>query len=116
MIADALLAKVATGAAIGAIVLSVVLGVRLAVVQQNLDACNKDRSELSGKLELQGQELDDWKTAWQVAQEKGAAAAARARQASEAGRVRGEQLQAQILAGAAKDCASAMPELRKGWQ
>lgn len=109
-----MIAAAALVAGLGA--LCVILWLRVATVQSDLDTCGKQRAELTGKVELQSQEVEDWKIAAEVAQEKADAATAKARQASQAGKARAEQLQAQILAGGGKECSAAVLELRRGWQ
>lgn len=96
--------------------LCVILWLRLATVQSDLDTCRTQRAELTGKVELQSQQIEDWQLAAEVAQEKADAAAKRARQATNDAKAKGEELQRQILAGAGTSCDDAMAKVRAGWK
>lgn len=97
-------------------ILSVVLWLRLASVQGDLDKCAQQRSELRGKVELQSQEVADWKANADAAYETGQEAAKKARAVAKVQADRADALQARILAGADKSCGEAMGEIRQGWK
>lgn len=106
----ALAAVVALGA------LCVILWLRLASVQSDFDTCTKQRSELIGKVELQSQEVNDWKIAADAAFESGQEAAKKAKALAKVQADRADALQARILAGAGKSCGEAVMEIRQGWK
>jgi hypothetical protein len=97
-------------------ILSLVLWLRLASVQGDLDTCAQQRSELRGKVELQSQEVADWKTAADAAYEAGQEAAKKAKAVAKMQADRADALQARILAGARKSCGEAVMEIRQGWK
>lgn len=112
--------KVIVYAALAAVVamgaLSVILWLRLASVQSDLDTCTQQRSELRGKVELQSQEVAEWRIAADAAFEAGQEAAKKARAVAKVQADRADALQARILAGAGKSCGEAVMEIRQGWQ
>jgi hypothetical protein len=96
--------------------LCVILWLRLAGVQSDLDTCAQQRSELRGKVELQSQEVAEWKQNADAAFEAGQEAAKKARALAKVQTDRADALQARILAGAGKSCGEAVGEIRQGWK
>lgn len=111
-----LLQKVIAYAALALVVVFAALAFTMWLRGKGLEAdlrtCQKAKAEAEGKIVLQNQEIDGWKSAAVDAEQRGAVALRKARVVSQAVRPRSDTLQARILASAGQSCSDAMREIR----
>ena len=113
--------KVIVYAALAAVValggLAAMLWWRLGSVEADLDACAAARAELTGKLELQSKQIENWRVNADAAYEAGQEAVKQAEAAVKAAASRADALQARILAGGnGKTCVDALREIEGAWK